>query len=401
MDGEVWDAIVVGLGAMGTATLSHLSGTGGRFLGLEASSPGNELGSSHGESRMLRRAYFEGARYAPLLGRAVELWDDMSVRAGTDVFERRGMVTIGAAGSRLVTGTVAAAEASGVPFEVLTAGEVGRRFGAFELEPEMVGVLDPGGGVIRSDIALKLLLARARARGAEIRLSERVLSWRELPGRVEVTTTSGAHRALRLAICAGPWTPGLLAPSPLAGALRVEPQPVVWLEPVAAEMDRHSLERLPPWLIERRDGSLIYGFGAIDQAVKVGRHHADGAELPANAPAGGWGNLAGAGGSHGRAGASSGEALRLQRDAAAYLPGLSSARRRAHASCPYTSTEDHNFVIGRHPDHERVLVAAGFSGHGFKFSPVVGEIMAELVIRGCTRFDIGAFDPRRPHLYRM
>jgi len=172
----VYDAIVVGLGGMGSAAAYHLARRGKKVLGLERHAPVHDRGSSHGESRIIRQAYFEGAEYVPLLFRAYELWEDLERETGEDLMTLCGGLFIGPEGGELVSGSVASADEHGLPYEVLGPSELKRRFPVFEPGPETVALFEKRAGFVRPEKTVRAHLDLAGSLGVDLRFGERVLS---------------------------------------------------------------------------------------------------------------------------------------------------------------------------------------------------------------------------------
>ena len=378
MHGMAYDVVVVGLGGMGSAAAAHLAARGQRVLGLERFGPAHALGSSHGGSRIIRQSYFEGAAYVPLLRRAYELWAELEAESGADLMTLTGGLYLGRPSSRVVTGSLAAARKWDLPHELLTADEVRRRFPTLAPADDEVGVYEEVAGFVRPEAAVSAHLGLAARHGAELRFEEPVLSWSASSSGVSVTTAAGAYSADRLVLCPGAWAPQLLAD--LGVPLVVERQVMYWFQP-SSGVEPFAPGRHPIWLREAPDGMQPYGFPALDGpdgGVKVAFFRRGAVCTPETIDRS----------VHEEEVAYM--AARL-REIVPTLPG----RFLRGAACMYTTTPDEHFVIAPHPLSDRVAVACGFSGHGFKFVPVVGEILADLVTDGTTKHPIGMFEPGR------
>ena len=378
-----YDVVVLGLGGMGSAAAAHLAARGQRVLGLERFGPAHDRGSSHGGSRIIRQSYFEDPAYVPLLLRAYELWHALARDSGADVLRSTGGLYFGTADSGVVAGSLRSAREWDLPHEVLDAGAIRRRFPTLAPRDDEVGLYEEAAGFVRPEATVSAHLALAARSGAELRFGEPVESWTATPGGgVRVTTAAGSHEAGRLVVCPGAWAPSVLAD--LGVPLVVERQVQYWFQPDGG-VGPYAPDRHPIYIHEAADGMQVYGFPAIDGpdgGAKVaffrrGSIVADPAGLDRAVSPDDVAVMAGY--------------LRT------LLPTLPGRFLRADP-CMYTTTADEHFVIARHPLHEQVAVACGFSGHGFKFVPVVGEILADLAIDGSTRHPIGLFDPRRPGL---
>ncbi len=355
------DVIVAGLGGMGSAAAYHLASRGKRVLGLERFSPAHDRGSSHGRSRIIRQAYFEGAEYVPLLLHAYELWERLESETGQELMTLTGGLMIGREGGDLVSGSVASADEHGLPYEMLDAGEIRRRFPAYAPEPQTVALYEQRAGFVRPEETVRAHLDRAAALGADLRFEEPVISWEATDGGVRVETPADSYESERLVISPGAWAPRLLAD--LGLPLEVTRQVMFWFEP-AGGLDLFVPERFPIFIWEPDDGNMFYGFPAQDddRGVKAAFFRAGGVPT---------------------------EPETIDREVreeevdflrdylAEHVPDLAGRCLDAKA-CMYTNTPDEHFVISPHPEHPQVAVACGFSGHGYKFCGVVGAFRAGL-----------------------
>lgn len=355
-----YDVIVVGLGGVGSATASELARRGRRVLGLDRYPPAHDQGASHGETRIVRKAYFEGAQYVPLLLRAYEHWDELGL------LTRTGALFLGAHDSRVLGGSLATARQWDLPHELLDAAEVTRRFPAFTPPEGTIALLETDAGFVSPEAAVTAQLERAVRAGADLRHREAVTSWSERSAGVRVVTDQAEYEAGALVLAPGRWAPELLPDLPVP--LRVEPRTVRFFDPVDPAV--FAPDRCPVWIWERSDGTAPYGFPLVGSGVKAAVHHS------AVRPAGEW------------------DLPALEALLAPLLPRLGNRVVR-ESLCTYTLTPDEHYVVGRHPGYERVLVACGLSGHGFKLTPVLGEALADLAVDGRTRYDLGMFDPAR------
>jgi sarcosine oxidase len=363
-----YDVVVAGLGGFGSAAAYHLARRGLRVLGLDPRAGAHSEGSSHGESRIVRQVYFEGASYVPLLLRTYELWAALEEYAGAPLLRRTGGLFLGAPGTRVLAGSVETAEAWGLDHEVLDTAEIAGRFPALRPPAGTLGLYEPQAGVVGPEAAVAAHLRAAAAAGAELRHDEAVTAWTPHGSGVQVTTTRGSHAAASLVVAAGKWAPDLLAG--LGLPLVVERRVQHWFAPAVAS--DFVPGRLPVWIWDLADGTSLYGAPAVGDGPEVkAAVHFSTTRPPADwTPAEVAGTLSG------------------------LFPGLGDRHVRS-AACWYTLTPDENFVIGQHPSAEAVVVACGFSGHGFKFTPVVGEVLADLVVDGSTSYDLSLFDPKR------
>ena len=377
---DSWDAMVVGLGAHGSAAAAALARRGLRVLGLERFRRGETLGSSGGRSRIIRVAHYEDPAYAPFARASWDGWRALEMESGATLMTVTGALYAGPEESPLVAGAVHAARAHAVGIEVLDADEIRRRWPAFAPAAETVGVWEAEAGMLHADACNAAHLSVAERHRAEFRFEAAMVDWRAAPGGgFEVESADGSVVfGDRLVIAAGPWAGERL--SDLRLPLVVERQPVAWFAPVA-DAEAVSAERFPVWLWADPDGLTHYGFPFDPElGLKVARHHTgertdpDSVDRIVNEA-----DLAG-----------------LRRFIRARMPGASE-RLTASTVCLYTNTPDDRFVIDRHPVAAGVAFASACSGHGFKFAPVIGAILADLVVDGSTSWDISPFRAGRFH----
>jgi sarcosine oxidase len=342
-------------------------------LGVEQFASWHTLGSSHGDSRIIRELYYEHPLYVPLVQRAYELWEELEKEAGADLLRVTGGVMLGAPASELVRGAMLSGETHGIPAEVLEREEVVSRFPAFAPPDGYVGVWDARAGYLRPEACIEAHTALARRAGATLRYEEPMLRWEADGEGVRVTTSSGEYRAERLALCVGAWTKSLL--TELGLPLRVERQVLVWFESPAPR-EWYGEDRFPIFMCELPSGRLVYGFPRLERGVKMAIHH-EGAlhDSPEQV------NRA----------VSPRDIEALKESLGYFLPALSAADVRESVTCIYTDTPDAHFLVDFHPRHPQVLFSTPCSGHGFKFSSAIGELQAELLLDGRSRFDVSPF----------
>lgn len=368
-----YDTIVLGVGGMGSATVDALAARGQRVLGIEQFGIAHARGASHGQTRIIRQAYFESPAYIPLLRRAYQLWDAMPVGSG---IERVGCLMIGQADSPVVTGAATSAAEWDIAVQRLSAAEVAERFPQFLLRADEMAIFEPEAGYVRPEATVARLSARAVERGATVLTDTPVLDWQVHDAGVRVTTPAGELRADRLVLAAGGWTPTLAAD--LGLPITVERRVMHFLRPVSPDL--FGSARMPTFIWDLASQDSLYGFPQIGpDGVKIGFHNRGGpADLSRPQPP-----------------ASPTELAEMDAVLRARMPGVCGKHLRS-AGCTYALTPDHHFVVGRVPGHDgRVIVAAGFSGHGFKFVPVIGEVLADLVVDEEPSVDIDFLSPKR------
>jgi sarcosine oxidase len=371
----MYDSILAGLGAVGSSAAFHLAKRGNRVLGLDRFAPPHTLGSSHGKSRIIREAYFENPLYVPLVRRAYECWAALEAESGCKLFTQTGGLMIGGPESSVVTGARASAVAHGLPHEELTAGELRRRVPAFHPASDEVAIWEPRAGILAPEAAIVAQLSLARAHGAELRFNEPMLDWSATDSGVSVKTAGGTFQAARLVIAAGSWV-GQFVPE-LAPVLTVERNAVYWFDPVQPTAS-FSADHFPIFIHEFAPGRAWYGFPDVGDGIKVALHH-QGEITDADSV---------------RRTVTDDEIAVIRSLLERFLPEANGTLR-ATTVCLYTNTPDDHFILDRHPAHGSVVIASPCSGHGFKFSSAIGEVIADLVTDRAPRFDLQPFQVGR------
>jgi sarcosine oxidase len=360
---------------MGSAALFHLARRGRRVLGLERFDLVHEHGSSHGLTRIIRLAYWEHPTYVALLRRSYELWRELEALAGERLLHITGSIDAGPAGGPVFEGALRSSELHGLAHEVMDGAELQRRFPGYRLPADLRCLYQPEGGFLLPERCNVAHVGQALAHGAEVRFREQVWEWEVTGGHVRVRTSRATHEAGRLVICAGPWASKLVPE--LDGLAVPERQVLAWLQPARPEYFLPGL--FPVFNLEVEEGRY-YGFPSfLMPGFKFGKYHHRGEVVDPDAPR--------------REPEPEDEEL-LRSFARRYFPDGAGPALLLKA-CLFTNTPDRHFVLDRHPDHPEVVIAAGFSGHGYKFCSVVGEVMADLADRGETRHDIEFFSLRR------
>jgi sarcosine oxidase len=375
----MYDVIVAGLGGMGSSAAYHLASRGKSVLGLEQHTPAHDKGSSHGQSRIIRLAYSEDPAYVPLVLRAYELWEQLERETGEDLMTITGGLMIGPPGSRYFEGSKESAERYDLPYEALDAAELKVRYPVFRPTPDTVALFEERAGFLRPEACVRAHLDRAASLGADLRFEEEILAWEPTQSGVLVETSSETYEAERLVVSAGAWAPKLLAD--LGLPLEVTRQLLFWFDPQGG-IEPFLPDRFPIFIWEPEDGNSFYAIPAHDGpagGVKVAFFRADG--KPADPE------------TIDRE-VHDEEVEFIRSYIARYVPVLDGEFLDAK-TCMYTNTPDEHFVISTHPEYPQVAIAAGFSGHGYKFCSVVGEILADLATNGETDHPIDLFSPAR------
>ncbi len=359
---------VAGLGAMGSHVALELSRRGHRVLGFDRFRPPHVQGSSHGKTRIIREAYFEHPQYVPLVQRAYQRWHELERLSSISLYRSTGGLMIGRPDGTLVAGARRSAEEHGLPFEIFSPDEVRSRFPPLNPGADEVGLFEPRAGVLFPERAIELVLELAGNAGAVLHYEEPVEGWTGGTA-LRIRTARQDLTVDRLILTAGPWMtsslPGIALP------LTLTRQPLCWF--AVPPLLRGAASRLPVFIWEWEPGRMWYGFPDLGDGLKAAIHH-EGEPLLPDLP---------------RRPVGPEETEQLRRILAARLPGLGPVRETA--VCVYTNTASGDFLIDRHPEDPRVLLASPCSGHGFKFAPVIGEVLADLVEERAPRFDLSPF----------
>ena len=368
----MYDAIVVGVGGMGSAAAYHLARNGCSVLGLEQFGIAHASGSSHGSTRIIRLAYAEGPEYVPLLRAACRYWRELEEVSGQSILRVTGSLAIGPEDSRTIVGSRHACREHGLPFEELDAAEINRRFPGYRLPAFHRGIHQPDGGYLRCEVAVAAHVAAARRFGATIVTGARVRGWEAGNRWVRVRTEEAEYRGRKLVITAGAWV-GSLLPE-LRSVCRPQRQVMLWTEPLRAEV--FEPDRFPVFTLETPGGRFYGNASDRGEGFKIGKYYHLAEEVgdPDRLD---------------RACHPADEAV-LREGVAAYFPAANGPTRRM-AACMFTNTPDRHFVLDRLPGKEGVCVAAGFSGHGFKFAGAVGRLMADFCMDRGPAWEIGRF----------
>ena len=368
-----WDVIVIGCGVMGASTSYNLAKRGLRVLTLERYGVNHRFGSSHGETRIIRLAYYEDPRYVPLLRRAYESWREAEKRAGKKLLQVTGGLMIGMPDGALLTGVLTSAKIHGIPHEVLSSSETEARFEAFTLGNGMSAVYEESAGILFAEECVRAFVGLASEEGCDFRFSEQVTRVRGSGEGVEVETPTGTHSADRLVLCGGAWN-GALAGGSIP--LVCERQVPFWFS--SGGLASFTPQRMPVFIMEEKKDVFYYGIPDVGRGVKVARTH--GGELS--------------------------DPDRVKRevtesDIAPVREFMSRHLKKLHDSpinsttCIYSNTPDLNFAVGELASNRRITLVSACSGHGFKFASVMGEVAADLATDKRPSFDISFLSPDR------
>ncbi|WP_423800970.1 N-methyl-L-tryptophan oxidase [Neobacillus sp. SAB-20_R2A] len=376
MEQKIYDVIVIGAGSMGMAAGYFLAKSGKSTLLLDSFNPPHNKGSHHGDTRIIRYAYGEGAEYVPLALKAQELWNDLEKATGKQLFLQTGVLNVGPEQSDFIQNIISSSETYSLPLDVLDSNEVNRRWPGISLSNEYIGCFEPTSGVLKCEECIEAYRELAIKHGAEILTNSRVKEIKVHDNRVTIKTENLMFHAKSLVVSAGAWSKELLSQLDLNLPLEPVRKTFAWFE---ADENLYNHKHFPAFTFETAQG-LHYGFPSIDGAgLKVGRH--DGGEKinPDNAIPG------------------FGELPEDETDLVQFLNAFMPQNQKLKygKTCIYTLTPDEDFIIDLHPNYPNVAIASGFSGHGFKFSSAVGQLLAELIISGKTEQDISLFSINR------
>jgi sarcosine oxidase len=374
------DVIVVGLGAMGSATCFQLAARGASVIGIDRHQPPHAYGSTHGDTRITRLAIGEGPEYVPLVRRSHDLWRKIEQQAGVRLVTRSGGLVLAHAASPFLSRTRTSARRFEIVHENLSNADVLRRFPMFAVDQQTEAYYEPEAGYVRPEAAVRAQLELARRHGARLQLGEHVEAWAVSAAGVVVRAGAETYEAQQLVLCAGAWIPQLFPQG--SDIFAIHRQLLYWF-PIREGYEQ--LRDMPTFIWDfggETHGFVhllgFYGFPAVDGpegGVKVAAESyertttPDGRQHPASQP----------------------EIDDMyDRYVAPHLPWLG-ARPLRTSSCLYTSTRGSRFIIDRHPRHDAVLIVSACSGHGFKHSPAIGEAVAQWVTEGATDIDLSGF----------
>ena len=379
------DIVVVGVGAMGSATLWRLAERGVPAMGFERFEPGHDRGSSHGESRIFRTAYLEGPGYVPLAQRAVQLWRELERVSGADLMIQNGALTLGARDSSVISATMRSIRAYNLEHELLDEDELLARYPAHRIAAGEVGIREAQGGLVRPERGILAAVARAEDLGARVYRGVTIDQIELEPDGVRLIATDFVCKANHAVIAVGSWLSTLLPE--LQVPLRVTRQVPGWYPIEHPEL--FAPERFPVFIrdlggLDRLGGSIaedssFYGFPTLDgKTIKASIHR----EGPLTDP------------DHLDPTITPDDIVQVEECIKLFLHGVATEPVQTQV-CMYTNTPDHDFLIGSPAGMPQLTVLGGFSGHGFKFAPVIGEVGADLATRGETDQPVGFLSPNR------
>lgn len=370
-----YDAAVIGLGGMGSAAAAHLARRGADVIGLERFPILHAMGASSGRTRIIRKAYFEDLAYVPLLERAYELWHELGTFSHQQLLQLCGVLVVGEESAGITQGVLRASREYDIPVDLLDAAQIRNRYPQMRPLDDEIGIFEPDAGICFPEHAIAAHLDMALAHGATLAGNIHVTGWNDSANGISVEIDGiPSFETARIIVCAGPWTPATFAR--LGLPITVQRNVQYWFRPAQPQF---SAEIFPAYFLDRRGLSApLYGFPDLGDGVKAA-FHAHGETTTADAL---------------NRDVSAREVENMRRTLGSWLPGAPGDLCGVK-TCMYSLTPDSHFAIGRDPQDERVVFGAGFSGHGFKFAPVIGELLAQLALDGQTSLDIGFLSPDR------
>ena len=367
------DVLVVGLGAVGSATACELATRGLNVVGIDALAPPHTLGSTHGKSRIIREAYFEHPSYVPLVQRAFARWAALEQATGARLYTPTGGLSIGTPESALVAGVMRSGREHGLDIDVLAREAVAERFPAFALESDMVGVFERNAGMLSPEECVRAYLDLAARHGAVLRTNERVVDIRRRNDSFIVSSETAEYAARRIVICAGAWNAPLFELLGIHVPLLVTRQTMHWLAP-RGDPTHRAPERFPVTLVDHGDEHIFYAMPDTGDGLKAAIHHEGTPTVPGRVDRE----------------VHADDRSAVEQLAARFVPSVAGPIVES-AVCLYTNTPDHDFAIGVPRAAPGVVVVSACSGHGFKFASAIGEAAAQLALDQSPDVDLSHF----------
>ena len=371
-----FDAIVVGLGGMGSATVYQMATHGFKVLGLEKFPLNHTNGSSHGKTRIIRTSYFHNPFYVPLAKRAFQVWSQVQAEAGRELIKMTGALLYGLPDSTLISSAVASSRIHSLPYEILDSQTARTRFPAFFADSDEVAFYEEGAGILFPEECIQAHATLAEKSGAKLHFNEPVNRWQVRDGTAEVKTMMETYSANQLILTPGAWLPALVPELRLP--LQVERQTVFWFKPVKNQ-EIFAPSRMPVYVWQMNgEKNYFYGVPDVGEGVKAAKDHGGEFTSP----------------DHVRREVTREDEEPVRQFLRHHIPPLDTPPT-ASTTCLYTNTPDGHFIIDFHPQHRNVIVVSACSGHGFKFSTVIGEVVREMAQDGESKLDISLFNISR------
>lgn len=369
---KIFDVVVIGLGAHGSSAIYHLSKTGYKVCGTDRFMPPHTHGSSHGQSRIIRQAYHESPLYVPLVKEAYNLWNELEEVSGKKLLLKTGGIILGSADSMVIAGAKLSAETHGVRYEYLHSKEISERFPALKPTEETVAVVEQNAGILYPEACIKANLKQAADNGATLLYNEVVTAIIPKNNSVEIITDKGKYQSSKLIVSAGAWLNDLLPQLQLP--LTIKRQVLFWFKNTNTQLQEYLFpDKLPIYIWEYTHGRIFYGFPDLGDGIKTAPHH-EGQPIHPDLLS---------------QNVSTDEINDMKKIADKYL-AMDSVFNYS-AVCMYTNTPDEHFIIDYHPAYKNIIIASPCSGHGFKFSSVIGKILSDMTMEQQVQFDILPF----------
>jgi sarcosine oxidase len=380
---NTFDVIVLGVGSMGSASCYYLAKRGYKVLGLEQFDIPHEMGSHAGQSRVIRKAYFEHPDYVPLLHRAYQNWKELETATQSKIYYRTGLLYFAKPDHLLMTGVHEASNKYKIPVNTLSNEEVERKYPQFNLPDYYEKLIEPDAGFVTPERSILLYVEQALRHGAAIHTKEKTLVWKKDGAGFIVKTDKNTYYCKKIVVTAGAWASKMMPT--IAPKLTVTRQMIAWVQP--KKWDAFAFGKFPCWtLVDETKPGIYYGFPVLDTGkfggpvgLKLAHHYHGVVSDPDTV----------------NRKPNEEDEQNLVEFLKKFIPD-GYAATHVLKTCLYTNTPDENFVLDFLPDYDKnIVIAAGFSGHGFKFASVVGEIMADLAMTGKTALPIGFLNAKR------
>ena len=371
----IYDVAVIGAGAMGSAATYFLSKTTNKILVLDKYAPPHSFGSSHGQSRIIREAYFESPLYVPLVQQAYQLWEDLERESGKKLFLRTGGLMIGNNDQKVFRGASISAFQHGITYEFLDQDAIKKRFPVFKPPPGTVALFEKNAGILFPEECIRTFLQLAKKQEVHFHFNEEAFSIKSRNDKVEITTGRGKYEAGKVIVCTGAWIPMLFPELQLP--LEVKRQLLFWFNCTSGNAEKFSPENFPIYIWEHEKNKIFYGFPDLGDGVKIAIHHQ--------------GQLTTADTINRRIGDEEINAM------SQIIHRYFDAQFTFNYSevCMYTNTPDENFIIDYYPANRNIIIVSACSGHGFKFSSAIGKILCDMALEKKLSFDVSVFNIAR------
>lgn len=370
-----FDISILGSGAFGSAAAYHLSKTGKKVLVLDRFHPPHDLGSSHGQTRIIREAYFESPVYVPLVQQAYRLWHDLEKESGKKLLLKTGGLMIGEPGSDVVEGAELSAKTYHLPYERLSAEEIKKRFPAFLPGQRTEAIYEKNAGILFQEACIGAQLELAKTGNMFFRFNEAVTGIEEKSSGFEISTDKGKYQTEKIILSAGAWTNNLLPGSELP--LTVERQPLFWFTSAGGDPKKFYPEQFPIYIWQLEKDKIFYGFPDLGEGIKIAFPRRGKSILPDSVDR----NI------------SVEEIQELAHVLSTHF-NIDPVYQNS-AVCMYTNTPDEHFILDYHPQHKNIIIASPCSGHGFKFSSAIGKILCDMAMEKKPEFDLSVFSIAR------